>query len=153
METPVNHWEYTEFEKLMGAKFEALQAEDKRTNERLKIVEQQSQQIMDISLNMQKQTANIETLAKNMESICRIQEAEGKRLQELEDNRIADDEIMSIIQKQDERLKAIETADFEKYKAAKKQVRTTAITAAVTAIISAIVSAGITLVVTMINFM
>ncbi len=153
METPVNHWEHTELEKLMDAKFEGLQAEDKRLNERLKIVEQQSKQIMDMTVTMKEQTANIETLAKNMESICRIQEAEGKRLQELENGRIADDEIIDMLKKQDERIKAIETEDFEKYKSTKKQVRTTVITAAVTAIVTALLSAGVTLAVTMANMM
>lgn len=147
METPVNHWEHTELKELMDAKFEVLQAEDKRLNERLKIVEQQNQQITELSVAVQKQADNISALAKNIESICNLQKAEGERLEHLEENRVSDDAIMESIKKQEERLKSLEMAGYERYKNNKEK----AISTAVTVVVTALASAGITIVVMLIR--
>lgn len=70
MDTPITRAEHEEFRK-------RLEAEDKRLNIRLTIVEEDLKNIKDL-------TASVEKLATNMENMMKIQEKQGNRLEELE---------------------------------------------------------------------
>ncbi len=121
METPVNHWEHKELEKLVDAKVEALQAEDRRLNERLKIVERQSQQISEITLAVQKQSDNLSAQAKNIESICKVQEQESARLKDLESKRVSDESILKNLEELNDWRKDVEAQDGKKWRNFVKQ--------------------------------
>lgn len=70
MDTPITRAEHEEFRR-------RLEAEDKRLNTRLAIVEEDLKNIKDL-------TASIEKLAVNMENMMKIQEKQGERLESLE---------------------------------------------------------------------
>ncbi|MCD8011672.1 MAG: hypothetical protein LUG99_00570 [Lachnospiraceae bacterium] len=121
METPVNHWEHKELEKLVDAKVEALQAEDRRLNERLKIVEQQSKQISEIAVAVQKQSDNLSAQAKNIDSICKVQEQESDRLKDLESKRVSDESILKNLEELNGWRKDVEAEDGKKWRSFIKQ--------------------------------
>jgi len=77
METPVNHAEHEEFRRTIEADFRRLEDEDKRQNKRLEELERNVQQISAL-------TRSVEKLATNMESMLKVQEQQGKRLETLE---------------------------------------------------------------------
>ncbi len=84
METPVNHWEYTELKELINSKTDALKAEDKRLNERVKILENTSQQISAINITLQKQSDNLSEMSSNISRMAKNQEEEAERIKTLE---------------------------------------------------------------------
>ncbi|MCD8091022.1 MAG: hypothetical protein LUD81_10480 [Clostridiales bacterium] len=70
MDTPITRAEHNEFCK-------RLEEENQRQNKRLTACEEATKQIQSLTISIQK-------LADNMEIMCKTQEAEGKRLAELE---------------------------------------------------------------------
>lgn len=85
MDTPVSMGMHNEFKEAVKAQVEKLEAEDKRLNERLKVVEETGRQISAMNITLQKQSDNIAELSKSINSMVEVQEAEGKRIKELED--------------------------------------------------------------------
>lgn len=85
MDTPVTLGMHQEFKEAMQAKVEKLEAEDRRLNERLKIVEETGRQISEMNVTLQKQSDNIAELSKSINTMVEVQEAEGQRLKDLED--------------------------------------------------------------------
>ena len=71
MDTPITRAEHEEFVKRM-------EDEDRRQNRRIEILEESVQQFTSL-------TASVEKLALNMENMLKEQEAQGKRLEALED--------------------------------------------------------------------
>ena len=71
MDTPITRAEHEEFAKRM-------EDEDRRQNRRIEILEESVQQFTSL-------TASVEKLALNMENMLKEQEAQGKRLEALED--------------------------------------------------------------------
>ena len=71
MDTPITRAEHEEFVKRM-------EDEDHRQNRRIEILEKSVQQFTSL-------TASVEKLALNMENMLKEQEAQGKRLEALED--------------------------------------------------------------------
>ena len=71
MDTPISRAEHEEFVKRM-------EDEDHRQNRRIEILEKSVQQFTSL-------TASVEKLALNMENMLKEQEAQGKRLEALED--------------------------------------------------------------------
>ena len=71
MDTPITRAEHEEFVKRM-------EDEDRRQNRRIEILEESVQQFTSL-------TASVENLALNMENMLKEQEAQGKRLEALED--------------------------------------------------------------------
>ncbi|MCD8390482.1 MAG: hypothetical protein LUD03_01410, partial [Firmicutes bacterium] len=84
LDHPITRAEHEEFRKTIEANFDAMVAEDKRLNERLKIVEETNKQISDMNVTLQKQSDNITSLSRNLADIAKTQEAENARLKELE---------------------------------------------------------------------
>ncbi|MCC8170151.1 MAG: hypothetical protein LIO59_07335 [Oscillospiraceae bacterium] len=84
MDTAITRAEHEEFRRTVDANFDALIAEDKRLNERLKVVEETNRQISDMNITLQKQSDNITKLSENISAIAKAQDAENKRLKELE---------------------------------------------------------------------
>ncbi len=95
METPVNHWEYNSLKELIESKTEGLKtdieskvdglkAEDKRLNERVKILENTSQQISAINITLQKQSDNLSEMSSNISRMAKKQEEEAERIKTLE---------------------------------------------------------------------
>lgn len=84
METPVSHWEHADLEKLIDAKVESLEKEDKRLNERVKILENTSQQISAINVTLQKQSDNLSEMSSNISRMAKNQEEEAERIKILE---------------------------------------------------------------------
>lgn len=123
METPVNHWEHTDMKEWVEALVKNLETEDhrladedKRLNERLKVVEMQSQQISEITLTLQKQSDNLTAQAKNIEAICKVQEQESARLKELESKRVSDEAILSNLEELNDWRKELEARDGKKWR-------------------------------------
>lgn len=71
MDTPITRAEHEEFVKRM-------EDEDRRQNRRIEILEESVQQFTSL-------TASVEKLALNMENMLKEQEAQGNRLEALED--------------------------------------------------------------------
>ena len=71
MDTPITRAEHEEFVRRM-------EDEDHRQNRRIEILEESVQQFTSL-------TASVEKLALNMENMLKEQEAQGKRLEALED--------------------------------------------------------------------
>ena len=71
MDTPITRAEHEEFVKRM-------EDEDRRQNHRIEILEKSVQQFTSL-------TASVEKLALNMENMLKEQEAQGNRLEALED--------------------------------------------------------------------
>ncbi|MCC8161029.1 MAG: hypothetical protein LIO53_06970 [Oscillospiraceae bacterium] len=84
MDNPITRAEHEEFRRTVDANFDAMIAEDKRLSERLKVVEETNKQISDMNVTLQKQSDNITALSENISAIARAQDAENKRLKELE---------------------------------------------------------------------
>ncbi len=84
MDNPLTRAEHEEFRRTVASNFTALEAEDKRLNERLKVVEETNKQISDMNVTLQKQSDNITALSNNISSIAKAQEAENVRIKDLE---------------------------------------------------------------------
>ena len=85
MDTPVSMGMHNEFKDAVKAEIKALEAEDKRLNERLKIVEETGRQISEMNVTLQKQSDNIAILSESINSMVETQKAESQRIKELED--------------------------------------------------------------------
>ncbi len=77
MDSSITPREHEEFRNTVLAEFKRLDAEDSRLNERLINVEKNTNQLIDLTINVQR-------LAVNIEQMCKTQEQEGKRLAALE---------------------------------------------------------------------
>ena len=84
MDTPITRAEHEEFRRTVAARFDVVEAEDKRLNERLKVIEETNKQISDMNVTLQKQSDNITALSKNLADIAKTQDAENARLKALE---------------------------------------------------------------------
>jgi len=73
----ISRSEHEEFRRSMELANKNLEDENKRQNERLKLLEENGKQITAL-------VTNVERLAVNMENMLRVQEADGKRLAALE---------------------------------------------------------------------
>lgn len=82
--TPITRAEHDEFRRTIEAKFDVLASENKRQNERLKIVEETTKQISEMNVTLQKQSDNISKMSENISRLANVQEAESARLKELE---------------------------------------------------------------------
>lgn len=77
MDNPVTHRELEQFRDLMEAENELLKQENDRQNHRISALEGSIQEI-------KKLTASTERLAANMENMLKVQEQQGKRLEQIE---------------------------------------------------------------------
>ncbi len=77
MDSSITPREHEEFRNAVEAEFKRLDAEDARLNKRLTAVEENTKQLTDLTIQVQR-------LAANIEQMCKAQEQEGKRLAELE---------------------------------------------------------------------
>lgn len=77
MDTPITRAEHAEFIRRMDSENRRLADEDARQNKRLDLLESS---VRDFSFL----AASVEKLATNMESMCKVQERQGKRLEQLE---------------------------------------------------------------------
>lgn len=72
----VSQQQHDEFAKLMAAKNEALEKEDSRQNERLKVLEADVRQISEL-------VASVKELAVNMQNMAKLQEQQSHDIEEL----------------------------------------------------------------------
>lgn len=77
MDTPITRAEHEEFIRRMEAENSRLADEDARQNKRLDLLESNVRDFGSLA-------ASVEKLATNMESMCKVQEQQGKRLERLE---------------------------------------------------------------------
>lgn len=77
MDNPVTHRELEQFRDLMELENELLKQENDRQNHRISALEGSIQEI-------KKLTASTERLAANMENMLKVQEQQGKRLEQIE---------------------------------------------------------------------
>lgn len=77
MDTPITRAEHEEFVRRMDSENARLADEDARQNKRLDILESSVRDFGSLA-------ALVEKLATNMESMCKVQEQQGKRLETLE---------------------------------------------------------------------
>ncbi len=77
MDNPVTHRELEQFRDLMEAENEMLKQENDRQNHRIDILEQNAKEISNLA-------ASTEKLAANMENMLKVQEQQGKRLEQIE---------------------------------------------------------------------
>ena len=77
MDSSITPREHEEFRNAVETEFKRLDAADARLSERLIKVEENTKQLTDLTINVQR-------LAVNIEQMCKTQEQEGKRLAELE---------------------------------------------------------------------
>lgn len=84
MDTALPRGEHEEFRRTVEAKFANIDAENKRQNERLRLLEDTTNQIAEMNVTLQKQSDNIQTLSNNIAQLADSQKAEGERLKELE---------------------------------------------------------------------
>lgn len=83
-DTALPRGEHEEFRRTVEAKFANIDAENKRQNERLRILEETTTQIAEMNVTLQKQSDNISKLSDNISQLAENQKAEGERLKELE---------------------------------------------------------------------
>ncbi|MCD7888328.1 MAG: hypothetical protein LUG23_00110 [Oscillospiraceae bacterium] len=116
METPVNHYEKQELEKLIEEKFERLHDEQKRLSNRLRDVEGTQKEIANMNATLQLQNQSIERIYSTLAEMVEAQKEESQRLQAIEkiDLRALD----ATQKEQAKRLTALETQDGEKAKKA-----------------------------------
>ncbi len=119
METPVNHYEKQELEKLIEEKFERLHDEDKRLSNRLEAVEGTQREIAEMNATLKLQNQSIERIYSTLAEMLESQKEESQRLQAIEkiDLRALD----NTQKEQAKRITALEAQDGEK---AKKLVST-----------------------------
>ncbi len=72
----VTQKQHDEFTKLVEAKSEALEREDTRQNERLRVLEADVRQISEL-------VASVKELAVNMKNMAKLQEQQGEDIEEL----------------------------------------------------------------------
>lgn len=77
MDTPILRAEHEEFAKRMESENQRLKDEDARQNKRLDLLEESVHEMLALS-------TSVEKLATNMEGMLKIQEQQGKRLENLE---------------------------------------------------------------------
>lgn len=77
MEDTISRHEHEEFRKAIDARFQRVDDEDRRQNRRIDLMEESSRQIATL-------TASVQKLADNMESMLKVQNKQGDRLEELE---------------------------------------------------------------------
>ncbi len=77
MDTPITRAEHEEFIRRMDAENRRLADENDRQNKRLDLLESSVRDFASLA-------ASVEKLATNMESMCKVQEQQGKRLERLE---------------------------------------------------------------------
>lgn len=77
VDTPISRAEHEEFVRRMDTENLRLADEDARQNKRLDLLEENVRQFGSMA-------AAVEKLATNMESMCKVQEQQGKRLETLE---------------------------------------------------------------------
>lgn len=77
MDTPITRAEHEEFMRRMDSENQRLADEDARQNKRLDLLESSVRDFGSLA-------ASVEKLATNMESMCKVQEQQGKRLEILE---------------------------------------------------------------------
>ena len=77
MDTPVTHRELEQFRDLMESENSRLKEENDRQNHRIEVLEQNIREISNLA-------ASTEKLAANMENMLKIQEQQGKRLEQIE---------------------------------------------------------------------
>ena len=77
MDTPITRAEHEEFSKRMASENQRLTDEDSRQNRRIDVLEENVREMSSIA-------ASVEKLATIMESMVKIQEQQGKRLETLE---------------------------------------------------------------------
>lgn len=77
MDTPITRAEHEEFEKRMDTENQRLKDEDNRQNKRLDLLERNVREMSALA-------TSVEKLATNMESMVKVQEQQGTRLETLE---------------------------------------------------------------------
>ncbi|MCC8169050.1 MAG: hypothetical protein LIO59_01470 [Oscillospiraceae bacterium] len=71
MDTAITRAEHEEFRRMVDANFDALTVEDKRLNERLKVVEETNRQISDMNITLQKQRDILQSCRKTYRQLQR----------------------------------------------------------------------------------
>lgn len=77
MDNPVTHRELEQFRDLMESENERLKEENDRQNHRIRVLEDSVREISNLA-------ASTEKLAANMENMLKVQEQQGKRLEQIE---------------------------------------------------------------------
>lgn len=77
MDNPVTHRELEQFRDLMESENNRLKEENDRQNHRIGVLEQNIREISNLA-------ASTEKLAANMENMLKVQEQQGKRLEQIE---------------------------------------------------------------------
>lgn len=77
MDSPVTHRELATFQELMESENARLKEENDRQNHRIEILESSIQKMTDLA-------ASTEKLAVNMQNMLKVQEQQGKRLEQIE---------------------------------------------------------------------
>lgn len=85
MDTPITRAEHEEFRRTVESEFKRLAEENKRQNERLKIVEENTQRLNDLTIAVNKMSENLITLNDRIEQESHQNQELGARLSSLEE--------------------------------------------------------------------